>query len=204
MDHKDLCEHTRIRLIAAAVGHQQCTKTASNIIPIPGGRVIAIGTPAEVRALLGAAPLATQAAPTQAAPADGAVINYGSPVDNVSEQDERALLTDMAALLRPLVRDGKAIRIKDARKVLNQVNAACASLAKSAQTAQGSADVPEEWKLMAVGLINHLDMIYKALERGEGNQLVVSVGQFRRLQTARDIVRAAGLPQIDSSEGDAK
>jgi hypothetical protein len=53
MDHKDLCEHTRIRLIAAAVGHQQCTKTASNIIHIPGGdRVIAIGTPAQVRALL--------------------------------------------------------------------------------------------------------------------------------------------------------
>ena len=53
MDHKDLCEHTRIRLIAAAVGFQQCTKTASNIVHIPGGeRVIAIGTPAQVRALL--------------------------------------------------------------------------------------------------------------------------------------------------------
>jgi hypothetical protein len=59
MDHKDLCEHTRIRLIAAAVGHQQCMKTASNIVQIPGGdRVIAIGTPAQVRALLGAAPFA--------------------------------------------------------------------------------------------------------------------------------------------------
>jgi hypothetical protein len=57
MDHKDLCEHTRIRLIAAAVGLQQCTKTASNIVPIPGGdRVIAIGARAQVRALLGAAP----------------------------------------------------------------------------------------------------------------------------------------------------
>ena len=55
MDHKDLCEHTRIRLIAAALSHQQCTKTASNIVPIPGGdRVIAIGTPAQVRALLAA------------------------------------------------------------------------------------------------------------------------------------------------------
>jgi hypothetical protein len=53
MDNKDLCEHTRIRLIAAAIGHQQCTKTASNIVPIPGSdRVIAIGTPAQVRALL--------------------------------------------------------------------------------------------------------------------------------------------------------
>jgi hypothetical protein len=53
MDHKDLCEHTRIRLIAAAIGHQQCTKTASNIVPIPGGdRVIAIGTPAQVAMML--------------------------------------------------------------------------------------------------------------------------------------------------------
>lgn len=53
MDTKDLCEHTRIRLIAAAVGHQQCTKTESNIIPLPGtDRVIAIGTPAQVAMLL--------------------------------------------------------------------------------------------------------------------------------------------------------
>lgn len=59
MDHKDLCEHTRIRLIAAAVGHQQCTKTESDIIPIPGGdRVIAIGTPAQVAGLVGLAPMA--------------------------------------------------------------------------------------------------------------------------------------------------
>jgi hypothetical protein len=48
-----LCEHTRIRLIAAAIGHQQCTKTAANVIPIPGTeRFIAIGAPAEVWQLL--------------------------------------------------------------------------------------------------------------------------------------------------------
>jgi hypothetical protein len=47
-------EHTRIRLIAAAIGHQQCTKTESNIIPLPGtDRVIAIGTPAQVAQLMG-------------------------------------------------------------------------------------------------------------------------------------------------------
>lgn len=50
-----LCEHTRIRLIAAAIGHQQCTKTAANVIPLPGTElVIAIGTPAQVRAMLAA------------------------------------------------------------------------------------------------------------------------------------------------------
>jgi hypothetical protein len=53
MDKKDLCEHTRIRLIAAAIGHQQCTATAANVIPIPGTeRFIAIGAPAEVWQLL--------------------------------------------------------------------------------------------------------------------------------------------------------
>jgi hypothetical protein len=53
MDNKDLCEHTRIRLIAAAIGHQQCTKTVANVIPLPGTeRFITIGTSAEVRALL--------------------------------------------------------------------------------------------------------------------------------------------------------
>lgn len=49
----DLCEHTRIRLIAAAIGHQQCTKTAACIVTVPGGdRVIAIGTPTEIAKLL--------------------------------------------------------------------------------------------------------------------------------------------------------
>jgi len=49
----DPCDTMRVNLIAAAVGLQQCTKTASNIIPIPGGdRVIAIGTPAQVRGML--------------------------------------------------------------------------------------------------------------------------------------------------------
>jgi hypothetical protein len=48
-----LCEHTRIRLIAAAIGHQQCTKTAANVIPLPGtDRIIAIGTPVEVTQVL--------------------------------------------------------------------------------------------------------------------------------------------------------
>lgn len=58
MDNKiDPCDTMRTNLIAAAAGLQQCTKTAANIIPIPGGdRVIAIGTPVRVRALLAAAP----------------------------------------------------------------------------------------------------------------------------------------------------
>lgn len=38
MDTKDLCEHTRIRLIAAAVGHQQCTCTDGTEERIPGTR----------------------------------------------------------------------------------------------------------------------------------------------------------------------
>jgi hypothetical protein len=56
MDNKiDPCDALRVNLIAAAVGLQQCTKTASNIVPIPGGdRVIAIGTPAQIAQLLGA------------------------------------------------------------------------------------------------------------------------------------------------------
>lgn len=60
MDNKiDPCDTMRTNLIAAAVGLQQYTKTASNIIPIPGGdRVIAIGTPAQVRALLRDGPAA--------------------------------------------------------------------------------------------------------------------------------------------------
>lgn len=51
----DPCDTMRVSLIAAAVGHQQCTKTGACVIPLPGtDRVIAIGAPAEVERLLGA------------------------------------------------------------------------------------------------------------------------------------------------------
>lgn len=60
MDNKDLCEHTRIRLIAAAIGHQQCTMTAASLVPLADGRVVAIGTPADVARLL---PATTAAQP---------------------------------------------------------------------------------------------------------------------------------------------
>ncbi len=49
----DPCDAMRVNLIAAAVGLQKCTKTATNIVSIPGGdRVIAIGTPAQGALLL--------------------------------------------------------------------------------------------------------------------------------------------------------
>ena len=54
----DPCDTMRVNLIAAAVGLQQCTKTESNIVPIPGGdSVIAIGTPAHVVQSLAEDPL---------------------------------------------------------------------------------------------------------------------------------------------------
>jgi hypothetical protein len=88
------CEHTRIRLIAAAIGHQQCTKTAANVIPIPGTeRYIAIGTPLEIRALLPKPELAPElkAALGEAAKirAAGAVLPDGSAVFiNYGDQPE--------------------------------------------------------------------------------------------------------------------
>jgi len=46
-------EVRRLRLLAAVLDLQHYTRAAANIVPIPGGdRVIAIGTPAQVRALL--------------------------------------------------------------------------------------------------------------------------------------------------------
>lgn len=80
----DPCNTMRVNLIAAAVGLQQCTKTESNIVHIPGGdRVIAIGTPAEVRALVKAEmPPELKAAIEEAAKtrAPGAVLPDGSAV----------------------------------------------------------------------------------------------------------------------------
>lgn len=47
------CESIRLRLIAAAIGLRQCTKTAANVVPLPGTEsVVVIGTPAEVMELL--------------------------------------------------------------------------------------------------------------------------------------------------------
>ena len=54
-----LHEAKRLRLLAAALELQHYTSTAANVVRIPGGnRMIAIGTPAEVAALVGLAPMA--------------------------------------------------------------------------------------------------------------------------------------------------
>jgi hypothetical protein len=52
-DKIDHCEHIKLTLIANAAALQHCTKTAANVIPLPGtDRFIAIGTAAEVARLL--------------------------------------------------------------------------------------------------------------------------------------------------------
>jgi len=67
-----LHEAKRLRLLAAALELQHYTSTAANLVPIPGGeRVIAIGTPAEVAALL------------QIGPAPDELIRLGSQMANV-------------------------------------------------------------------------------------------------------------------------
>jgi hypothetical protein len=54
-----LHEARKLRLLAAALELQHFTRGAANIVPVTGtDRVIAIGTPAQVRALLVAAPIA--------------------------------------------------------------------------------------------------------------------------------------------------
>ena len=51
----DICDTQRNNLIAAALGLQQCTRTAANIVPLPGtDRFIAIGTPGDVARLVAA------------------------------------------------------------------------------------------------------------------------------------------------------
>lgn len=87
-------ETKRLRLLAAVLELQHYTSTESNIVPIPGGdRVIAIGTPAQVRALLAkkAIPPELQAAIAEAAQtrATGAVLPDGSAVFiNYGDQPE--------------------------------------------------------------------------------------------------------------------
>ena len=54
--HTDILhEAKRLRLLAVALELQHFTRTEANIVPITGtDRVIAVGTPAQVRALLNA------------------------------------------------------------------------------------------------------------------------------------------------------
>jgi hypothetical protein len=67
--HIDPRETARNNLLALALQH--CTKTAANIVPIPGRRqIIAIGTRAEVERLLELAPSATVASQPHAVPLD--------------------------------------------------------------------------------------------------------------------------------------
>lgn len=71
MDNKidPKCEHTRIRLIAAAIGHQQCTKTESTLIPLPGTpKFIAIGTLPAIAKVLMVEPPASIPSSTAPAP----------------------------------------------------------------------------------------------------------------------------------------
>jgi len=78
------CEHLKLRLIAAAVGLQQCARTETNLIPLPGGeRIVAIGTPAEVARLLEIAP-ASADNPSTAGAADlhNAIMNLRCDVQN--------------------------------------------------------------------------------------------------------------------------
>ena len=47
MDPQDVCNHTKIRLIAAGIAHQQCTQTDGTEVSIPGtGKRILIGNDA--------------------------------------------------------------------------------------------------------------------------------------------------------------
>lgn len=56
MNQKDLCEHTRIPLIAAAIGHQQCTATDGTEVLIPGtDKRILIGSDAYLAKVAGRA-----------------------------------------------------------------------------------------------------------------------------------------------------
>lgn len=45
-----------LRLIGAALALQQATRTAANIVPLPGTALVVIGTPAEVARLLDLGP----------------------------------------------------------------------------------------------------------------------------------------------------
>lgn len=67
-----LHEAKRLRLLAAALELQHYTSTAANVVKIPGGdQVIAVGTPAQVAALL------------HIGPAPDELIRLGSQMSNV-------------------------------------------------------------------------------------------------------------------------
>lgn len=73
IQHIDPCDTARNNILAAALALQHCTKTAANIVPIPGrGQIIAIGTKADVERLLNLAPVpaAEMAVPACRTPRD--------------------------------------------------------------------------------------------------------------------------------------
>jgi hypothetical protein len=93
-----LHEAKRLRLLAAALELQHFTSTESNVVPIPGGdRVIAIGTPAQVRALLAADVDA-------AAPVDAAAI-----CDGVAAKSKNSLFRSGAKICAGEIRAAQVV-----------------------------------------------------------------------------------------------
>lgn len=143
MDNKiDPCDTMRVNLIAAAVGLQQCTKTESNIVPIPDGRVIAVGTPAEVRELL-AADVDAPAAPAASSKFANA---EHTAAPRVSEQDERAIIEAAACIF-----DFKA------HKLPEEVKAKYVQFASIVRTAQALAQAAQTDKLEYRTCCDHPD-----------------------------------------------
>lgn len=116
MDQQDVCNHTKIRLIAAAVGHQQCTKTDGTEVRITGtDKRILIGNDAYLAKV--AAPAVSPAPapdPATVVPDDDLsyLLEY-IPVGAVRDEARRKLAALMCqpdgAIRQPEAADGRIV-----------------------------------------------------------------------------------------------
>jgi hypothetical protein len=105
--HVDPCATARNNFLAAGLVLQQCTKTAANIVDIPGkGQIIAMGTKTDVARLLELAPIA---APTQASTAQAEPGKW-----NVLREDDSP---DVARLLDVILRNGVCLMDRQYSKI---------------------------------------------------------------------------------------
>ena len=165
MDHKDLCEHTRIRLIAAAVGYQQCTKTAGTEVQIPGtDKRILIGNDAYLAKMAAPAASVDRLAST--------AVEQAEPAHDEAARLRKVLIDVRHALQFASDSPGGGINdtiwmMHTPETLFDFIDAALGDTQAAPASPEQVQAIPSGWKLVAVN--PEFDSLMYWMDRAHGN-----------------------------------